>query len=659
MLLRAFLLACLYMLTPVLGPILGLGFGPSAQAQVALNLRDAALKAFIQIVAESTGRNFVLDPRIAGRVTIVVPDDIPNDALYDVFLNVLELNRLTIIEGADTSRIVPIDIAGTLSADPLQTRTASGGYETRIIPLRNVSVAEVVEVIRPLLPPEAVLSTVPARNLLILSDRGTNQRRIAALIAKLDAPAQTEIETIRLRNGNAPDLAEVIRGLEIVPAGATIAGDGRSNAIIVSGPDDFRRRVRLLAMQLDRPNQQLSTAVVRLDYADASKIEGAIRASFGGAAAAGADGQTGGGAGITIVAEPQQNALIITAPEQRLHDIVQAVRQLDRQPKQVLIEAVIFEISVDTFSDLSVQFGAIVNGAVAGGVQFALEGRPTLTGLVTSIMANSGAPSIGDGGALGGYNGDEKNGFGAFLTALASETSTRLLATPSIMTLNNQEANIVVAQNVPFVTGSFATVGDSAVPDQPFQTIQRQDVGLELTVTPQITADNNVRLSIDHEVSNLTNTASAAGGEITSRRAIKTNVLVGDGRVIMLGGLLENGNGVVNKRVPGLSNVPVLGQLFKGRNVNGSQRVLLIMMRPRIVRSDEEARKLTQELARQAKAASAAISARADNKFPFTPDASLPFDGYNLNQPFGAGFVDDYTRNNLYPPLPSRLQFSK
>lgn len=653
MLIRALLIACLC--------VLSTGMSRPVQAQVALNLRDADLNSFIQIIAESTGRNFVLDPRVAGRVTIVVPEDIPSDAIYDVFLNVLELNRLTVIDGTDVSRIVPIDIAGTLSSDPVRTRTASGGYETRVIALQNVTVAEVVEVVRPLLPPEAVLSTVPARNLLILSDRGTNQRRIAALINKLDAPAQTELETIRLRNGNAPDLAEVIRGLEILPAGATIAGDGRSNAIIVSGPEEFRRRVRLLVNQLDRPTQQLSTAVVRLNYADASKIEGAIRSSFAGGGAATAEGgQAGAPSGVTVVAEPQQNALIITAPERRLHSIVAAVRQLDRQPKQVLIEAVIFEISVDTFSDLSTQFGSIVNGAVAGGVQFAMEGRPTLTGLVTSILAGTGsAPNTGDGVTFGGFRGSNRNGFGAFLTALASETSTRLLATPSIMTLNNEEAKIVVAQNVPFVTGSFATVGDSAIPEQPFQTIQRQDVGLELTVTPQITADKNVRLSIAHEVSNLTNTASAAGGEITSKREINTNVLVGDGRVIMLGGLLENGNGSVDKRVPGLSNIPLLGQLFKGRNVNGAQRVLLIMMRPRIVSTDAEARKLTQELTRQAKVASAQISPNSDTNFPFLPDSGLPFDGYDLNQPFGAGFIDDYARHKLYPPLPSRLKFTK
>ena len=209
---------------------------------------------------------------------------------------------------------------------------------------------------------------------------------------------------------------------------------------------------------------------------------------------------------------------------------------------QVLVEAVIFEMSAQGFSDLSAQFGAVLNNAVVGGVQFSLEGRPSLTSLISSARAG-GTPNPGNGGLLGGatYNGED--GIAGLITAIASTNSTRLLSTPSIMTLNNQEAEIVVAQNVPFVTGSFATVGENAIPDQPFQTIERQDVGLTLNVTPQINADGTVRMEIKQEVSNLTQNTSASGGEITARRALSTTVLVSDGNVVMLGGLLENGSG--------------------------------------------------------------------------------------------------------------------
>ena len=617
-------------------------------AQVSLNLRNADLNAFIQIVAEATGRNFILDPRVAGTVTIVGSDQIAPTDVYDVFLNVLEVNRLTVVRGAQIDRIVPIDTASTLSSSA--DVQLDGSYETQVIQLLNAQVGEVSEVIRPLLPPEAVLSAVPGSNLLILSDRGTNQERIARVIRQLDQPRQSTLETIHMRNGNATEIAEVVRGLEILPVGATIVADARSNALVMSGPEAFRDRVRLLVTQLDRPMSSARTQVVTLDYADATVLETVIRRSFGGASVEGGEGAAS--SDVTVVAEPQQNALVITASPSKLQSIAQAVQQLDRPPKQVLIEAVIFEISVESFSDLSVQFGAIVNDAVAGGAQFALEGRPTLTGLVTAIVSGN-SPNVGEGGVLAGREGD----FVAFLGALSSESSTRLLATPSIMTLNNQEARIVVAQNVPFVTGSFATVGDSAVPEKPFQTIQRQDVGLTLTVTPQITADNTVRLAIAQEVSNLTNTASAAGGEITSKREISTNVLVGDGRVLMLGGLLENGNGAVSRKVPGLGDLPVLGVLFRGRNANEAQRVLLVMLRPRIVHDAREATRLTRQLAREAKVASVHISPDDPGGFPEMPETTLPFDGADLNQPFGAGLVDDAARRHLYPPLPDALVF--
>lgn len=210
----------------------------------------------------------------------------------------------------------------------------------------------------------------------------------------------------------------------------------------------------------------------------------------------------------------------------------------------------------------------------------------------------------------------------------------------------------------PFVTGSFATVGDSATPERPFQTIERQDVGLKLRVTPQITGENTVRMEIEQEASSLTRQASAAGGEITSKRTLSTNVLVGDGKVIMLGGLLENGAGSETAGVPGLSKIPLFGKLFRGRAINRNQRVLLLLLRPRIVRNDAEATRLSREVARDAKRASRAIQPVPDEQYPRLPITTFPFDGANLDQPFDAGFIDSYARSKTLPPLPSRLQFN-
>jgi len=225
------------------------------------------------------------------------------------------------------------------------------------------------------------------------------------------------------------------------------------------------------------------------------------------------------------------------------------------------------------------------------------------------------------------------------------------------MTLNNEEAEIIVAQNVPFVTGSFTSTGDGSNPENPFQTIERQDIGLTLNVTPQINADRTVKMVIKQEVSTLTRNTASTGGEITSKRALSTSVLVNDGNVVMLGGLLENGSGSEKQAVPGLSKLPLVGGLFRGKNASKSQRVLLVLLRPKVVNSEEEAKRLSQALAREAKAASLAIQPVDEGHYPRSPQGGLPFDGADLNQPFDAGFVDDVAQSRNFPPLPTRLRF--
>ncbi len=620
------------------------------RAQIALDLRDADLRSFVEIVANATNRNFTLDNRVQGTVTVIAPGTVSTAALYEIFLNVLELNRLTIIEGDQVDRIVPLDIAREL-APGSRVQTRGGAFETRVFVVRNISLGETLEVIRPLLPPEAVLTAVPQSGLLILSDRRENIDRIGRLIDQLDRPRRQTIETIRLNYSNAQDMLGTIQSLDIVPPGGSISADFRANAIVVSGNDEFRSRIRSVVGQLDTPQRSVSTTVVQLNYADALELEGVIARSV---LAATPDGPE---SNVTIVAEPQSNSLLVTAPSDQIASIVGAIKRLDQRPSQVLVEAVIFELNVKTFADLTAQFGALLNDALFGGAEFSLGGRPTLTSLVTAAV--SGSPiSPGTGGTVGARTFDGDDGLVGFLSALSREETVRLLATPSILTLNNTEAEIVVAQNVPFVTGSFSTVGDSAVPNQPFQTIERQDVGLTLKVTPQITGDNTVRMEIEQEVSALTNTSSEAGGEITTKRTLTTNVLVGNGRVIMLGGLLENGASAENAGVPGLSTLPFFGGLFRGRAVRQDQRVLLLMLRPRIIRNDGDANRLTREVARDARRASRAIEPRNDGQFPNYPDTGFPFDGANLNQPFDAGFIDSYARSKIFPPLPSRLEFN-
>lgn len=619
-----------------------LGLATPAQAQMRLDLRDVDIRTFVQLVAEQTQRNFLLDPDVAGTVTVFAPMPVSPQAMYEIFLNVLEMNALTIVEGAGIDRIVPADAARTL-AGGIMGAGRGGDFQTRVIAVDASDMTEIVNVIQPLLAPEATLTTIPSQGLLVVSDRRENLDRIEGLIARLGTQSDRGVEAVPLTNARADELLPVLQSVAAAPAGASISADPRANTIVLSGPADFRNRMRGVIAQLDLPQQRTVSRVVRLNYADARELAEVVRASVGAE-----------GTGVTVVAEPQSNAILVTAPSDRTDSIVQAIQALDIRPSQVLIEAVIFEISSENFADLSVQFGGLINSALGGGTSFQLDGRTSLIQLIAAARAGI-TPNPGAGGTLAYAN----DSFAALVTAIARERSTRLLSTPSVLTLNNEEAEIVVAQNVPFVTGRFSTVGDSAVPERPFQTIERQDVGLTLRVRPQITQDNTVRMEIAQEVSNLTGTTSAAGGEVTARRRLSTNALVGDGQVIILGGLIEDSSRTTNERVPGLSSLPVLGQLFRGRNVTEGQRVLLVMLRPRVVADDADAARLARELTREAERLSREVSPRNDALFPQVRRTGLPFDGVDLNQPFDQTYVDRAVRDRLFPALPPRLMIDQ
>ena len=620
-----------------------LGGERSAQAQIRLDLRDVDLRSYVQLVSEQIQRNFLLDPSVDGLVSVYAPMPVSTDAMYEIFLNVLELNNLTIIEGNGIDRIVEMNSAASLATGSRGAQNA-GAFETRVIRVPPGDINETLDVVESLIAPEAILTPIPSSGLMVLSDRRENIDRIEALMSRLSEASDNTVEAIRLDNASAAELLPVLQSATAPPQGSSLAADAGANSIVVSGPTEYRNRVRSIARQLDTPQLRPASRVVRLNYAQAPELAEVVRQSLTTTAGEGA-------ASITVVAEPQSNSLLITAPQDRMASIVRAIQSLDLRPSQVLIEAVIFEISAENFSDLSVQFGGLLNQALGGGTSFSLDGRASLITLISAAMGGTAA-SPGDGGLIGYADGN----FTALVSAIARERTTRLLSTPAVLTLNNQEAEIVVAQNVPFVTGQYSTVGDSAVPTQPFQTIERQDVGLTLKVRPQINEDGTVRLSITQEVSNLTGTTAAAGGEVTARRRLSTNAMVGDSEVIILGGLIEDNTTSSNQRVPGLSNLPVLGALFRGRNVQEGQRVLLIMLRPRVVRTETDAERLSREIAREAQALSRQISPRNDaGLYPHVRRTGLPFDNVDLNQPFDETYVDRAVRDRLFPALPPRL----
>ena len=617
-----------------------------------LNMRDAELPAFIELVARITGRNFIVDPRVGGTVTIIAPGMVEPDAVYRIFLNVLEINRYAVVEGDGADRIVPMQLARELpSREEVKPATPTRGFVTRALRVEHMPLDEAVEVLRPLLPAEAVLTAYPTGRLLILSDREPNVARIEALLARLDRPRLREVEVVMLRNAAARDVLDTLAGLEFAFPDSRVTADDRSNALLVSGAAAFRAQIRRLAKELDRPRNITDATVVRLRYADAAKIETVVSKLFKAPSAEGHGGEA-------VVADVTTNSILISALPDRLTSLVAAVKALDQRPSQVLVEGVIFEMGAEKFAQLGVQFGAVISNIFAGGTQFSVGGPPGLGSLVTSLLAGN-VPALGSGGSVGAGVVNATEGVVGFISALARDATTNILATPSILTLNNETAEIVVAQNVPFVTGRFSTVGDTANPDRPFQTIQRQDVGLTLRVTPQITADDTVRLRVEQEVSNLTATAAASGGEITQRRAIDTNILVGDRRLVLLGGLLEDQSSNTGERVPGLGDLPVLKYLFGAKADRETKRILLLLLRPTIIRNDAEYAQVTERRYDQARVRESTLLAGIDDRYPQSSWRSrLPSLMLTLDEPFGAGaLVSTSEAPALMPPLPPRLRF--
>ena len=631
------------------------GTAPMASAQdTRLNLREADLSAFIELVAKITGRNFIVDPRVTGKVTIIAPETVEPDAVYKIFLNVLQINRYAVVEGEGADRVVPMQLARQLSPKveerPGEPRRTAG-FVTRALRIEHMPLREAMDVIRPLLPAEAVLTAYPTGHLLILSDREANIGRIEGLLARLDRRAP-EVEVLTLRNATAEHMVAALAALDTNYPSAKVTADVRSNSLLIGGPSAFREQVRRLVAELDRPQATSNATVVRLRYANAARIETLVSKLF---AAQSPKGSQRGPS--SIVADVATNSILIYAPPDRLPSLVTAVKALDKRPSQVLVEGVIFEMGAEEFAQLGVQFGAVISDVFAGGTQFSVGEAPTLGSLVSTILAGR-LPTLGTGLSIAGGDVRNNEGVVGFISALARNATTNILATPSILTLDSETAEIVVAQNVPFVTGRFSTVGDDPNPNRPFQTIQRQDVGLTLRVTPQITADDTVRLKVEQEVSNLTSTAAASGSEITQRRAIDTTILVGDRKLVLLGGLLEDQTSETGEKLPGLGELRILEYLFGAKSSRKTKRILLLLLRPTIIRNDVEATNVTEKSYNEARSRGAALLARIDRRYPRREHGHLSTLAPALGAPFRRGDAPGHrSTQTLMPPLPPRLTF--
>lgn len=559
-----------------------------------LNMENTDIRTLIATVADKTGKNFIVDPRVKGKVTVISHRPVDRDELYQIFLSILEVHGFAAIPGSNAIKIVP-DNTAKQSSIPTATRNSPGeGDEivTRVYHVEYVNAMQMVPILRPLIPQQGHLAAYVSSNVLIISDRAENVNRIISIVRRIDQPSNDQIEIIPLHHASAAELVRIINTLNqqsdsAKPGAQTkpiVVADERTNSILLGGDKASRLRLRAIIGHLDTPTEASgNTQVVYLRYADATDLVTVLtNVSTGLSKDAKKSGTTstsaaGGNSQLNIQADENTNALVITAPPELMRSLLAVIKQLDVRRAQVLVEAVIAEVSSTKVQELGIQF----RGAQSGNF-----GATNFSSVGDTINGVSATPSsIGNGLSLGTFTGSTSIfggtvNLGVLLRALGTDDNTNVLSTPSLLTLDNQEAEIVVGQNVPFVTGTQQTTGGLA---NPFQTIQRQDVGLTLKVKPQINEGNTIKLDIEQETSSVSNDTSAAD-IITNKRSIKTTVLVDDANIVVLGGLISENLVEGVQKVPFLGDLPLLGNLFKNSRGQKVKTNLMVFLRPVIVR---------------------------------------------------------------------------
>jgi general secretion pathway protein D len=583
----------------VLLAALALPLGPAvAEDELAsLNLRDVDIRVLIDTVSEATGRNFLVDPRVKAKVTLVSSKPMRQEELYEVFLSILQLHGFSAVPAGKIVKIVP-DANAKQEAVP----TVNGGppveagdqLVTRVMEVKHVAAAQLVPILRPLIPQQGHLAAYPATNVLIISDRAANISRIADIVARIDRAESDEVEVIRLEHASAAELVRVINALQQqnqqarqAPGGAVITADERTNSILLAGDTTSRLRLRGLIAHLDTPLETGgNTQVIFLKYAKAEDMASILQGTVEGRP----EGQQQAAAGraeVDIQADEVNNALVITAPPDILRDLRSVIRQLDIRRAQVLVEAVIAEVSTDRSRELGVQhFFDGRKGDPKGELSITNFGSSGSS--LLSLIENPQSFGQGLGLAVGDLTEGATNWL-VFVKALAGDAATNILSTPSILTMDNQEAEIVVGQNVPFVTGQFTSTGSGDGVTNPFQTIQRQDVGLTLKVTPQVNEGSSILLEISQEVSSLAAASVSASDLVTNKRSIKTTVNVEDSQIVVLGGLIDDQFQDSEQKVPLLGDVPVLGHLFRFTTTSKTKQNLMVFIHPSIVRDERTA----------------------------------------------------------------------
>ncbi|RKG42499.1 type II secretion system protein GspD [Acinetobacter cumulans] len=624
-----------------------------------INLRDADLTAFINEVADITGKNFAVDPRVRGNVTVISNKPLNKNEVYDLFLGVLNVNGVVAIPSGNTIKLVP-DSNVKSSGVPYDARHRATGDQivTRVIWLDNTNANDLIPALRPLMPQFAHLSGVAGTNALIVSDRASNIYQLETIIRNLDGTGQNDIEAVTLQSSQAEEMIGLLDSMSSTGAAKDLKGarvriiaDNRTNRIVIKGDTASRKRIRQMIEMLDVPSADRlgGLKVFRLKYASAKNLAEILQGLVTGQAVSSTDSSKGSsssntnstmnslmnnnstsnngsnnntgssinlnsnnssanqnnittfnGNGISIIADATQNALVVKADPQLMREIESAIQQLDTRRQQVLIEAAIIEVEGNDADQLGVQWAlgdissgiGIINFDNIGSSLGQIAAGAVANGALGAASAVSAGTSLVLGDYKEGSDGSRKL-YGAMIQALKENTKSNLLSTPSIVTMDNEEAYIVVGENVPFVTGSVST--SSAGTANPYTTIERKDVGVTLKVVPHIGEGGSVRLEVEQEVSDVKANKGQASDLVTSKRALKTSILAEHGQTIVLGGLISDNTSYLRQAVPGLGAIPGLGRLFRSDGKSNKKRNLLVFIHPTIIGNSNESRRLTQQ----------------------------------------------------------------
>jgi general secretion pathway protein D len=584
--------------------------------KLVFNFQDADVEAVVKTVSRMTGRNFLLDPRVKGKITIISSTPVSKYAAYQIFLSALKAQGFTAVTGTGgIVKIIPVGEGKQNAAAPGRS-TPSGGDRlvTHVVAIENGDAKEFIPLLRPLMAPTSQLSAYSPANSLIITDYAQNIRRLLGVIHQLDQPLNAEVTVIPLKYASAVDMADLIsrtmysgrrtastQAVIVNHPGLAIVPDLRTNSLLVRSDNPGQlKQLKSLVSKLDVvPVKGGNTHVVYLRNADAEKLAKVLQGLLSANAATKAGKKSGTGLQKSLIqADTDTNSLIINSTDAVYNNMRAVIEKLDIRRAQVYVEALIAEVTSDKASELGFQWAAVgeTGGNVIGATtNFTQAGSGSLGSVATNpaSIANASGVSIAVLGPEVTIGTRTVRSIGGLARALEEVTSANILSTPNLLTLDNAEAEIIVGQNVPFVTGSYATTGSTTTVN-PFQTVERKDVGLTLKIKPQISEGGLVKLDIFQEVSTVVpTTTSGAADIVTNKRSLQTTVSVDDGNTIVLGGLIEDKIQNITQKIRGLGSVPLLGALFRYKKKTKVKTNLMVFLKPTILYNASDAYTLT------------------------------------------------------------------